>query len=106
MANPDAHPIYRELRQYREDAGLSRHTLAEQLDMTWFTSGAHERGERDLTLTTLTHYAARYGLEVALRPADANEPDDFQRGWTAAVEAMCRGVGIRTDGSNLSGQKG
>jgi len=103
-ANPAAalHPILRRLRQERLDAGLSLLAFARESGTTAAAVGSHERGDRAVTLPTLTAWAAVFGLEVVLRPIDADGDNAYRRGFEAAVDKMCASVGIRTDAQPLA----
>jgi len=52
----------RQLRRYREAAGLSQEHLAHEAGLSWSTVSQVERGERAVRLTTLLRLARALGV--------------------------------------------
>jgi hypothetical protein len=89
--------ILRQLRDARHTTGLSLQRTADLHHANTGTLRSHEAGERAITLTALVEHASWFGLEVVLRPAGAQEPDAYQRGYDQAVTEACKAWGVRTD---------
>jgi transcriptional regulator with XRE-family HTH domain len=65
--------VGRNLRAYREVEGLSQEAFAEEIGFHRTYMGGVERGERNLTLKSLEHIAARIDVDplALLQPPEA-----------------------------------
>jgi transcriptional regulator with XRE-family HTH domain len=65
--------VGRNLRAYREVEGLSQEAFAEEIGFHRTYMGGIERGERNLTLKSLEHIAARIDVDplALLQPPEA-----------------------------------
>ncbi|GAA0197767.1 MULTISPECIES: helix-turn-helix domain-containing protein [unclassified Aeromicrobium] len=70
MSQPLQQILGQRLRRHRESLGLSQEKFAEQLGYHRTYLGSVERGERNLTLVSLEHLAARLDVDPLdlLRP--------------------------------------
>ena len=70
----------RNIRRYREEAGLTQAELAERAAVSEETIGAIERLKFSPNVETLQKIAAVFNLEAheLLRPSEAREPSQFE----------------------------
>ena len=66
--------VGRNLRAHRKAKGLSQEAFAEFIGIHRTYVGAVERGERNLTLATVEHYAERFGVTPLDLPTEQSPP--------------------------------
>ena len=93
-ADRPPHPICVQLHIERMKAGLSLSQLSKLIGVPDVVIGSYERGDQRPNLQRLEPLVAHFGLEVVLRPIDADGPDAYQRGYDAAIAAACKAWGI------------